>query len=208
MAKRSVVRDGVTTLVTETRQRVGLIARATALLWAVELVDLFVMGGRLDAFGVAPRSMNGLLGILTAPLLHGGLAHLIANTIPFAVLGFLTTARKKMDFWVVAAASTLIGGLGTWLVAPAGTVHIGASGVVFGFLGFLMGRGFFERRAGAIALSMLVTFLFGGMLWGVLPVVAGAGISWQMHLFGFAGGLFTARLLGDRLREQRGRRKR
>lgn len=205
MSEPGVVRQGVTTLVTETRERVGLVARTTALLWAVELVDLFVMGGRLDGYGVAPRSLDGLLGIFAAPLLHGGLGHLIANTVPFMVLGFLTTARKKMDFWVVALASTVVGGLGTWLIAPAGTVHIGASGVVFGMLGFLMGRGFFERRAGAIALSMLVTFFFGGMLWGVLPIVAGAGISWQMHLFGFLGGLFTARLLGDQIR-RKGRR--
>jgi membrane associated rhomboid family serine protease len=202
MSDRGVVRQGVTTLVTETRQRVGLVARTTALLWAVEIVD-FVLGGRLDSFGVRPRSLEGLLGIFAAPLLHGGFGHLVANTVPFAILGFLTTARKKMDFWVVVAASTVVGGLGTWLTAPAGGVHIGASGVVFGMLGFLMGRGLFERRAGAIALSMLVTVLFGGMLWGLLPIVAGEGISWQMHLFGFLGGLLTARVLGDGLRRRR-----
>jgi membrane associated rhomboid family serine protease len=200
MSRNSTVRRGVGTLVTETRARVALITQATALLWAIELVDTFILSGRLDAFGVAPRTTAGLVGIFLAPLLHGGLGHLIANTIPFMVLGFLTTARRKMDFWVVVVASTVIGGLGTWLIAPGASVHIGASGVVFGMLGFLMGRGFFERKPAAIALSLLVTFVFGGMLWGVLPVIAGAGISWQMHLFGFLGGLLTARVLGNKLR--------
>lgn len=203
MAGRGVVRRQVDTLVVETRARVGLVVRVTGLLWALELVDLLLLGGRLDAFGVAPRTTQGLLGIFAAPLLHGGVGHLLANTLPLLVLGFLATSRKKMDFWVVALASTVIGGLGTWLIAPAATVHIGASGVIFGLLGFLMGRGFFERRAGAIALSTLVTFLFGGMLWGVLPVVAGAGISWQMHLFGYLGGLLVSWRLGRGLRGRR-----
>ncbi len=203
MTGRSTVRRQVDTLVVETRERVGLVVRLAGLLWALELVDLFLLGGRLDAFGVAPRTMDGLLGIFAAPFLHGGLGHLVANTVPLVVLGFLATSRKKMDFWVVAFASTLVGGLGTWLIAPAGSVHIGASGVIFGLLGFLMGRGMFERRAGAIAMSTLVTFLFGGMLWGVLPVVAGAGISWQMHLFGYLGGLLTSWQLAKGLRRRR-----
>lgn len=203
MAGRSVVRRQVDTLVVETKARVGLVARVTGLLWAIELVDVLVMGGRLDAFGVAPRSVHGLLGIFAAPLLHGGIGHLLANTLPLIVLGFLATSRKKMDFWVVALASTVVGGLGTWLIAPSATVHIGASGVVFGLLGFLMGRGIFERKLGAIAMSMVVTFLFGGMLWGVLPIVAGAGISWQMHLFGYLGGLLVSWRLGRGLRGRR-----
>lgn len=203
MAGRNVVRRQVDTLVVETKARVGLVARVTGLLWALELVDVFLLGSRLDAFGVAPRSVNGLLGIFAAPFLHGGLGHLVANTIPLIVLGFLATSRKKMDFWVVALASTVVGGLGTWLIAPAATVHIGASGVIFGLLGFLMGRGIFERKLGAIAMSMLVTFFFGGMLWGVLPVVAGAGISWQMHLFGYLGGLLVSWRLGKGLRGRR-----
>jgi len=203
MAGRSTVRRQVDGLVVETRARIGLVARVTGLLWALELVDVLLLGGRLDAFGVAPRSVQGLAGIFAAPFLHGGLSHLIANTVPLIVLGFLATSRKKSDFWVVALASTVVGGLGTWLIAPTAPVHIGASGVIFGLLGFLMGRGIFERQVGAIAMSTLVTFLFGGMLWGVLPVVAGDGISWQMHLFGYLGGLLVSWRLGRGLRGRR-----
>lgn len=203
MSQRQAVRRELDGLVTETRARVRLVAQVTGVLWAIELLDLLVLGQRLDAFGVAPRTLHGLAGIFAAPFLHGGIAHIAANTVPLIALGILATARKRMDFWVVAFTSTVVGGLGTWLIAPPGSVHIGASGVVFGLLGFLMGRGIFERRLSGIALSAVVTFLFGGMLWGVLPIIAGAGISWQMHLFGYLGGLLVSWRLGKALRKKR-----
>lgn len=197
MATRSTIRRQVDAAVVAARQRARLVLGVTATLWVVELVDIVLLGGRLDGLGVRPRTTDGLWGILAAPFLHGGLPHLIANTLPLMVLGFLATSRRKLDFWAVAVASTVVGGLGTWLIAPSSTVHIGASGVVFGLLGFLMGRGLFERSLGAIAMSTLVTVLFGGMLWGVLPVVAGPGISWQMHLFGYLGGVLVSWGLGN-----------
>ena len=201
MPDRASLRREVNGLVTETRARASLVGRSVLALWAIELVDWLVMGGGLDAYGVRPRSLEGLMGIALAPLLHGGFGHLIANTVPFVLLGFLVTARKRMDFWVVSLASALAAGLGTWAIGAPGTVHIGASGVVFGFLGFLMGRGIYERRATTILLSLAVTFVFGGMLWGVLPTV-GPGISWEGHLFGWLGGLATARALGSRKRRR------
>ncbi len=104
-----------------------------------------------------------------------------------------------MDFAVVTVAGALTSGLGAWLIGGAHTVHVGASGVIFAYLGFLMARGWFERRFGAIALSVAVTWLFGGMVFGVLPTV-GAAISWEAHLFGFLGGVGVARALGTRIR--------
>jgi len=202
MSDRDLVRSQVTDLVVGTRERAAMVARWTGLLWLLESVDWLVFSGGLDNFGIHPRELSGLWGILFAPFLHGGFGHLIANTVPFILLGFLTSARKRMDFYVVAVGSALIGGLGTWLIGGAGTVHIGASGVVFGMLGFLMGRGFFERSLSSIALSAVVTFLFGGMIWGVLPTV-GAGISWEGHLFGFLGGMLIARLMGQKIRAQK-----
>lgn len=198
---RELVRAEVGALVTETRGRAALVAKTTGLLWVIELVDKLLLGSSLDWLGIHPRSLGGLLGIVFAPFLHAGIGHMLANTLPLLVLGFLVTTRKRMDFYVVAAASALASGLGVWLFAGANTVTVGASGVIFGFLGFLMGRGFFERKPSAILLSLVVTFLFGGMLWGVLPIVA-AGISWQAHLFGFLGGLLTSRLLGQELRKR------
>lgn len=201
MPDRTSLKREVSGLMTETRARASLVGRSAVALWALELVDTLLLSGRLDGFGIRPRSIEGLVGIPLAPLLHGGLGHLLANTVPFLILGFLVTARKRMDFWVVAASSALAAGLGTWAIGATNSVHIGASGVVFGFLGFLMGRGIYERKAGTIALSLLVTFFFGGMLWGVLPTV-GPGISWEGHLFGWLGGLLTARLLGQKLRRR------
>lgn len=199
MARRTPVARRVTKTLTEARARISLISRAVALLWAVEVVDAIFFRGGLDRLGVQPRTVPGLGGVLLAPFLHGSFGHLLANTVPFAVLGFLVMARKRVDFWVVSIGTALTAGLGTWLVGGPGTVHVGASGVVFGFLGFLMGRGIHERSLSTLLLSVAVTFFFGGMLWGVLPTV-GPGISWEGHLFGWLGGLGISRLLGDQIR--------
>ena len=202
MSDQGLARTQVTDLVVGTRDRAVMVARWAGLLWLLESVDWLILSQRLNQFGIRPRELDGLWGILFSPFLHGGFSHLIANTIPFILLGFLTSARRKMDFYVVAIGSALIGGLGTWLIGGAGTVHIGASGVVFGMLGFLMGRGIFERSLSSIALSTTVTVMFGGMLWGVLPTV-GPGISWEGHLFGFIGGMIIARMMGGAIRKQK-----
>ncbi len=165
----------------------------TAVLWGVEIVDL-VLGGALDAYGVVPRTIDGLSGIPAAPFLHAGFAHLAMNTVGLWMLGALSMARRRADFWIVGILAALTAGVGAWLVGGAGTVHIGASGVLFGYLGFLLGRAVFERTAVAVALGLGVMWLAGGMLVGLLPTV-GAGISWEAHLFGFIGGVLAARLL-------------
>ena len=113
--------------------------------------------------------------------------------------------KREADLVVVAAGSwsrPLAAGLGAWTFGAPGSVHVGMSGVIFAYFGFLLGRGIYERRPGAIVLSLLVGWFFGSMLWGVLPFVVGPGISWQSHLFGFLGGALTARALG---RGRRGR---
>ena len=102
-------------------------------------------------------------------------------------------ARRKRDFFIVSALSALVGGLGIWLIAPALSVHVGASILIFGFLGFLLSRGIFERRFWPILGSIVVFFLYGGALFGIVP--GQAGISWQGHLFGLLGGILAARLL-------------
>jgi len=191
-----VQKRSLTALAVETRARMRLVTWTVGLMWVLEGIDQLIFSGALDRFGVRPLTMDGLWGIFAAPLLHGGFGHLMANTLPWLFLGFLTTTRKRLDFWVVVLASTLTAGLGSWIFGGTGTVHIGASGVVFGFLGFLMGRGIWERRFGTIALSVVVTALFGSMLWSMLPVLAEVGISWQAHFFGWIGGLLVARALG------------
>lgn len=163
-----------------------------ATMWVLELVD-FLIGGRLDALGITPRSVQGLFGILVAPLLHGGWGHLISNTFGLVVLGALVLMWGRREFFAVSAASVVVGGLGTWLIAAPGTTHIGASGMIFGYFGYLLARGFYERRVGSLLLTAVVALCFGGMIGGVVPGLAGPGISWECHLFGALGGLLVAR---------------
>jgi membrane associated rhomboid family serine protease len=185
-------------IASEVKTQVTILGGLVALMWGIEIVDQ-VLGGRLDVFGIYPRHIAGLQGILFAPFLHGNFPHLIANTVPFVTLGWLIMLRRTSDFFVVSAIAMVIGGLGTWLFgSPA--YHIGASGVIFGYLGFLLLRGYFERSIGSILFSVIVGVLYGGLIWGVLP--GQTGISWEGHLFGFLGGVVAARLLAKSHKER------
>lgn len=162
-----------------------------ALMWVIEIIDQLT-GQRLDRLGIWPRMPFGLRGILFAPFLHGGFGHLLSNTVPFLVLGWLVMLREISDFFIVTAIAMVVGGLGTWVFGAPG-VHIGASGVIFGYLGFLLLRGYFERSMVSITFSLIVGALYGSLIWGVLPTQI--GISWEGHLFGFLGGVLAARWL-------------
>lgn len=166
-----------------------------ALMWVVETVDV-IDGGRLDRFGIRPRDAEGLTGIVTAPFLHAGFGHLLANTVPFLVLGATIALSGLVRVLRVTAIVAVVSGLGTWLVASSSSVHIGASGVVFGYGAYLLARGFFDRRVGHIAIGLVVGVLWGGaLLVGLLPH---PGISWQGHVFGALGGVLAAGGFGSR----------
>jgi membrane associated rhomboid family serine protease len=124
-----------------------------------------------------------------------GFGHLAANTVPLIVLGWLVMLRRTRDFIVVTLVSVLVSGLGIWLFGGANTIHLGASGVIFGLLGALLARAYFERSWVALGLAIVAGLLYGGMLWGVLP--GAPGVSWLGHFFGFVGGVLAARLLAD-----------
>jgi membrane associated rhomboid family serine protease len=174
-----------------------VVAAMAALMWIVEVVDQ-VAGGRLDRNGIAPHDVDGLDGIAFAPFLHGGFDHLIGNTIPFLLLGFAIALGGAARVVAVTVIVALIGGLGTWLFAPAGTVHIGASGIVFGFAAYLVARGIFSRSVAQIALGVVVLAVWGTtLLQGLVPA---DGISGQGHLFGAVGGVAAAWLLHGRAR--------
>lgn len=164
-------------------------------IWFVELVDWLIFDGALDGYGIKPRTVNGLIGILYAPFLHGGVGHLMANTMPILILGgLIIVSRGLKEFFIVTGMVMIIGGLGTWLIGPSFSVHIGASGLVFGYFGFLLLMAYFERSCQAIVVAVVVLFIYGGLIWGILP--RGDGISWQSHLFGLVGGILAAYLLG------------
>jgi membrane associated rhomboid family serine protease len=176
----------------EFKTQIKILGGFVAVFWILEIIDIVVLQRSLDIFGIIPRNVIGLRGILFAPFLHASFAHLIANTVPFVTLGWLVMLRETKDFFIVTIISAIVGGLGVWLFGASG-VHIGVSGVVFGYLGFLLLRGYFERNFSSILLSLAVGIFYGGLIWGVLPLQR--GISWEGHLCGFLGGVLAARLL-------------
>ena len=171
------------------------------LLYVIEAVD-HALNNRLDYDGIYPRQADGLMGIIWAPFLHGGWAHLIANTVPLLVLGFLMTLLGVTRFVIATAIIWVLGGFGTWLIAPYGPV-IGASGVIMGYLTFLIVFGFFTRTFWQIAVGLVVFFYYGTVLLGILPFFTGPSVSWQGHLCGAIAGVIAAYLLSSPERKQR-----
>ena len=181
----------------EIRGQALVLGGTLAVLWLLEIVDLVAFGGRLDELGIKPRTVRGLIGIPLHPFLHAGLGHLGANTVGLILAGWFIVNRRRRDYFLVWACATIIGGIGTWLIAPAASLHVGASGVVMGLMGFLIARGWFERRFFAILASLAMAVLWGGtIIAGLFP--AEGHISWQVHLFGLIGGILAARLARSR----------
>ncbi|EYB68450.1 rhomboid-like protein [Deinococcus phoenicis] len=182
------------------RSPAGLAALLALLLvggeWAQELIDQFAFGGTLDSYGIVPRDPGSLPHVLTAPFLHVGFGHLIANTVPLAVLAFMSALRGVGRFLAATLVIVVVGGLLVWLFGRGNSVHLGASELVFGYLAYLLGVGWWERTPVAIAAAVVALFLYGGALWGVLPT--NPVVSWEAHLFGFLAGLLAAALLHRR----------
>jgi membrane associated rhomboid family serine protease len=168
-----------------------MIGSFTALLYLIELVDA-AMSGRLDQFGIQPRTLGGLDGVIWAPLLHHGWAHLFANTLPVLLFGFLALAGGVGPWIAVTVTIWLFSGLGVWLVGNVGTT-VGASGLAFGWLAFLLVRGIFNGSFGQIVVAGVLFLYWGSTLLGVLP--GNPGVSWQGHLFGAIGGILAAWLM-------------
>jgi len=161
----------------------------TALLYLIELIDV-ILPANLDLGGIHSRELSGLDGVLWAPLLHAGWSHLFANTVPVLIFGFLAMAAGIGRFALVTAIIWVVSGLGVWLAGPANTVTVGASGLAFGWLAYLLVRGIFNRAAGQIVVALVLLGIWSGMLAGLLPGTP--GVSWQGHLFGALAGVFAA----------------
>ncbi|GAA2676156.1 rhomboid family intramembrane serine protease [Streptomyces lunalinharesii] len=167
-----------------------------ALLWVLEGVDT-LSGNALDAFGIQPRDPAELVDVIPAAFLHFGFGHLAANTLPLLVLGFVAALRSGIRRFLAAALLIIVvSGLGVWLTAAPHSNTAGASGVVFGLFGYLLVRGFIERKALDIGIGVGVALVYGSILWGALPTTS--GISWQAHLFGLIGGILAAVVLRER----------
>ncbi|MGW5521735.1 rhomboid family intramembrane serine protease [Gordonia sp. NPDC003950] len=174
-----------------------VMAAIVALLVIIEAIDAATRY-QLDDAGIEPRQIDGLDGILWAPFLHADWEHLWANLIPGIVLGFLVLMTRR--FLIVTAIVWVISGLGVWLIAPPYTITVGASGIIFGWLTFLLVRGLFNRDFWQVLLGVGLFLVYGSVLWGVFPGTF--GVSWQGHLFGAIGGVVAAWYLADRDRRR------
>lgn len=170
-------------------------AALAGVLWVVEIVNALDNYG-LNRFGLRPREVGGLWGILAGPFLHASAWHLLSNTGPFIALGWVVLLSGVRTWLVVTGLVALIGGVVTWLLAPSGLV-IGCSGLIFGWLGYLLARAYFSRRFVWILAAVLVAFFFGGLFAGLIPTINSES-SWQAHVCSFAAGVATGWLLHPR----------
>jgi membrane associated rhomboid family serine protease len=165
-----------------------------AVLWIVELVNAATGRSLAQAGGIRPRDFGSLVDIVTAPFLHGNLEHLAGNAVALFSLGFIAAVPSMKKFLLMNAVVIAVGGLGVWLFAPAGTVSIGASGVVFGYFGYLLLRGFVDRRAVDVVVSIGIALAYAYPMWHSIGFGV-TNISWQGHLSGLVGGLLAAVVL-------------
>ena len=169
--------------------RFRALAGLLIILWIVELVN-FVLDHNLNGFGLVPRQLSGLPGIALAPLLHGSFTHLISNSGGLLALGGLIAIRGERHFVSTTVAIVILAGGLLWLFGRT-AVHVGASGLVFGYFGLLLGRAWFQRTADSLLIAAIVIAVYGGLLWGILPLQH--FVSWDGHLAGLVAGLAVAR---------------
>lgn len=171
------------------KNAVSILLSFTAILWIVQLINFFT-GNSLSWYGIIPRSALGLPGIFLAPFIHHGFIHLCLNTVPLLVLGGIVMLRGARAFFGITLLIILGSGTGIWLFGrPA--VHAGASSLIYGYFGFLAAAGWYDRKIGSILISLIVIFLYGGMVWGLLPTRT--HISFEGHIAGFVAGVLVAR---------------
>lgn len=175
------------------RHGFAIVLIAAVVIWAIEALDTVVLDDRLQGNGIRPRRGDGVDGILWSPFLHSNFGHVASNTLPLIVLGGLVAVRGFRYWAVVTAMAMFVGGGLTWLLAGSGN-HIGASGVVFGYFGAVLGAAWFERRPRPLAAALLAIFLYSSFIAGLVPQ---EGISWEGHLFGLLAGVVAAKLLAE-----------
>jgi membrane associated rhomboid family serine protease len=167
------------------------------LVWMVELANM-ALGHRLDEWGILPRTSRGLIGIPLSPFLHGGFGHVFSNTLPFVLLGGVVMMRGKRLFLKLSTLIVFLGGGLLWALGRP-SYHVGASMLIFGYFGYLLARGWYERSLGSIAIALAVLMLYGGALLGLFPTET--QISWEGHVFGFLAGIVGAHLTRPRKME-------
>jgi membrane associated rhomboid family serine protease len=179
-------------LLAQFKARALLLGLFVGSMWLVFFLSTAMPFLDLNRHGVVPRTVSGLQGILFAPWLHAGLWHITANTSGLLILGWLCMWPRISNFWQATSGAMLGAGLCAWLFGASYSVHIGASGLVFGYAGYLVARGYYTRHVTSILVALFVASSYGlSMLYGVLPLYP--GLSWQSHIGGALGGILAAR---------------
>ena len=173
----------------DVKQKVVFISIITSIFLCVEIINL-LSGYSLNAFGIRPRELGGLIGIFISPFLHGSVYHLISNIFPFVILGGFIVWQGISHFIKISLTIMIATGIMVWLFGPSLTIIVGASGVIFGYLGYLFGKAYIDRNITDILIAVAVLFMYGGMIFGIFPGIP--GVSWESHLFGFISGFGTA----------------
>lgn len=174
---------------------------AVAIIWAVYILNIIVFFAEFKSLGIRPRETLGLIGIPLSPFLHASWGHLIGNSIPLFILTFLIVQFYNKLWIPVSIFSVFLGGFAVWLFAQSNSVHIGASGVIFSYIGFLLFSGIFRRSPKAIIIGLIILLLYGGtLIFGVLPKQP--GISWQGHLFGAIAGIIAAYIYRNKFKSE------
>jgi membrane associated rhomboid family serine protease len=170
------------------RQNIGIALATVALLWMVFIIDT-ILPFDLRAYGIRPRSIDGLIGLAVAPFLHSGVRHLVSNSIALGPLLCISLIYSRTLTLKVAVTAALVGGGFTWLLGNSNSVYIGASGVIFGLIGYLLTIGLFRKELMALVVSLIVSFYYGWAFFSLFVVLP--GVSWSGHFFGFASGVLA-----------------
>lgn len=159
------------------------------ILWAIQIINKIV-GYRLNALGIVPRTLHGIPGILFAPMLHANFTHLFFNSIPFLVLADLLLIEGKPIYLSISLEIILLSGFCVWLVGKRG-IHIGASALIMGYFGYFLGKAYFHFTAATVIVAGLCLYYFGGLFLALFPSIK-KEVSWESHVFGFLSGIFAA----------------
>jgi membrane associated rhomboid family serine protease len=175
-------------------KRLAPVLALMALCWAAFVLNNLILDGHLNQYGIRPRHIGGLPGIIWSPFLHGSLRHLMVNTVPLGLLGAILCLRGRSEFGIVTVVGVVLSGALTWLIGR-NVYHIGASGLIFCFFGYLASLTLFERKIGTLLLSIVCIVGYGGIVRGMLPT--SSAVSWEGHLAGFISGITLAWFLSN-----------
>ena len=181
------ISEGLLTIISSSQNNFLFVFKVIGVLWLIQIIN-YLLGYRLNVFGIYPRTKRGLTGIIFSPFLHGDFNHLFFNSIPLFVLSCLILLNGKTAFYQTSLIIIILSGFLTWSFGRR-AIHIGASNLIMGYFGYLLAASYFNFNATTIIVAIVCIYYFGGMLLSVFPSVTGKNVSWEGHIFGLISGV-------------------